>query len=118
MIPRFVCIAVILSLGGTSSGAGPVAELSLLSEGASPYQIVVPDTLPSPALTESLHETARLLRTAFQANGADVPVVPETRCDPAKPAIFSATRGLPGSTASIPPSSATGATSTGRWAGT
>ena len=88
MIPRFVCIAVILSLGGTASGAGPVPELSLLSEGASPYQIVVPDSLPSPALTESLHETARLLRTAFQANGADVPVVSETQRDPAKPAIF------------------------------
>jgi hypothetical protein len=45
--------------------AGPVsaADLVLLRDGKSDYQIVVPDMLATPALTESLNQTARLVQT-------------------------------------------------------
>jgi len=64
------------------------AELVLLKDGKSEYQIVVPDTLPSPALTECLNQSARLVRTAFQANGVEVSVVTESKRDAAKPSIW------------------------------
>lgn len=64
------------------------ADLSLLSDGRSDYQIVVPDTLETPALTECLNQTARLVQTAFMANGADVRVVTESQRDSAKPALL------------------------------
>ncbi len=63
-------------------------EIVLLDQGKSDYQIVVPDELPSPALTECLQQTARLLQTAFAANGVEVPVVTETQRTPTKPTIF------------------------------
>ncbi|HYF36977.1 MAG TPA: hypothetical protein VD994_16890, partial [Prosthecobacter sp.] len=64
------------------------AELTLLSEGRSEYEIVVPDSLETPALTDSLAQTARLLQTAFEANGAEIEVVTESRHDAAKPALW------------------------------
>lgn len=64
------------------------ADLVLAADGKSDYQIIVPDTSPSPGLAEALNQTARLLQTAFQANGFAVPVVAEGKRDPAKPALF------------------------------
>lgn len=64
------------------------ADLSLLSEGKSDYQIVVPDSLETTALTECLNQTARLVHTTFAANGVDVSVVTEAQRDPAKPALL------------------------------
>ena len=64
------------------------ADLTLLSDGKSDYQIVVPDKLETPALTECLNQTARLVQTAFKANGADVGVVTESQRDAAKPALL------------------------------
>lgn len=64
------------------------ADVTLLADKKSDYQIVVPDKLATPALTECLTQTARLLQTAFEANGATVPVVLESARDAAKPAIF------------------------------
>lgn len=55
--------------------AAAAADLTLLDSGKSDYQIVLPDALPSPALDESLVQTARLLQTAFLANKAEVAVV-------------------------------------------
>jgi len=64
------------------------ADIVLLSEGKSDYQIVVPDQLPTPALTDCLHQTARLVQCAFKANGAEVNVVAESKRDAAKPSLF------------------------------
>jgi hypothetical protein len=64
------------------------ADLSLLSEGKSDYQIVVPDTLETPALTECLNQTARLVQTTFAASGVEVAVVTESQRDATKPALL------------------------------
>ena len=64
------------------------AELALLAEGKSEYQIVVPDKLATEALTTSLNQTARLLQIALKANGAEVAVVREEARDAAQPALF------------------------------
>ena len=64
------------------------AELVLAADGKSDYQIVVPDASPSPALADGLQQTARLLQTAFQANGFALPIVSEAKRDATKPAIF------------------------------
>ncbi len=81
-----------LTLLATLLLASPVAlsaaDLSLLDQGKSDYQIVVPDTLETPALTASLHQTARLVQTAFAANGVEVAVVTESQRDTTKPALL------------------------------
>jgi hypothetical protein len=64
------------------------ADLSLLSDGRSDYQIVLPDKMETPALTECLNQTARLVQTAFKANGIDVGVVTESQRETAKPALL------------------------------
>jgi len=67
---------------------GHAAALTLLDAGKSDYQIVVPDKLETQALTDCMVQTARLLQTAFKANGAEVTVVPESQRDAAKPALL------------------------------
>ena len=79
---------VLLFIVLASCGHALASELSLLSEGKSDYQIVVPDKLPTPALTECLNQTARLVQTAFKANGTQVNLVTESQRDSAKPAIY------------------------------
>lgn len=64
------------------------ADLSLLSESKSDYQIVLPDSLETPALTECLNQTARLVQTTFAANGVEIAVVTESRRDVTKPALL------------------------------
>ncbi len=64
------------------------ADLVLLSDRKSDYQIVVPEQLPTPDLTECLNQTARLVQTAFKANGAEVAVVTESTRDASRPAIY------------------------------
>jgi len=76
---------IALSLLASSALA---ADLTLLSENKSDYQIVVPDKLETPALTDCLNQTARLLQTAFKANGSDVSVVTESQRDATKPALM------------------------------
>lgn len=68
--------------------AATAADLTLVDAGKSDYQIVLPDALPSPALDESLVQTARLLQTAFLANKVEVAVVREKERDAAKPALM------------------------------
>jgi hypothetical protein len=64
------------------------ADLVLLDERKSDYQIVVPDKQPTEALTACIQQTARLMQTAFKANGAELTVVTESERDAAKPAIL------------------------------
>jgi len=64
------------------------ADLVLLDQGKSDYQIVVPDQLPNEQLTKSLQQTARLVQTAFAANGATVAIVRESERDTSRPAIL------------------------------
>ncbi len=66
----------------------PAADLVLAAKEKSDYQIVLPDKYPTPAVGEALAQTARLMQTAFLANGVAVPVVAEAKRDAAKPAIY------------------------------
>lgn len=88
MPPFPMTFRTILFLSFLSATAVPAADLVVLSEGKSDYQIVVPDRLETPALTEGLAQTARLLQTAFRANGAEVPVVAESARETSRPALF------------------------------
>lgn len=63
-------------------------ELILAQGGKSDYQIVVPDTAPSPSVGDGLRQAARLLQVAFEANGAAVAVVGESQRDAGKPSIW------------------------------
>ena len=64
------------------------AEVRLLDEGKAVHQIVLPDQSDSPAVSEGLRQTARLVQTAFLANGAEVGIVVESQRDPAKPGLW------------------------------
>ncbi len=64
------------------------ADLTLLRDGSSDYQIVIPDRQDTPAMAACLDQTARLLQTAFQANGAAIRVVPESRREAARPSLW------------------------------
>lgn len=83
---------LILILVGTLVPAAPqvssAAELTLLRDGQSDYQIVLPDTLETPSLMECLKQTAQLVQTAFKANGAEVSIITESRRDASKPAFL------------------------------
>ena len=67
-------------------------ELVLASDGKSEYRIVIPDaeTADSPAIDESLQQTARLLGVAFEASGIEVTVERERESEHAggTPGIF------------------------------
>ncbi len=62
--------------------------LVLADKGTSDYQIVLPDNYPTPAITADMQQVARLLQTAFKANGAELAVVTEAARDKARPAIY------------------------------
>ncbi len=64
------------------------ALLVIVDKGGSEYQIVLPDTFPTPAIQADLQQVARLLQTAFKANGADLPIVAEAARDAAKPSLY------------------------------
>jgi len=75
----------LLLLSGRSLHA---ADLVLAQEGKTDYQIVIPDQLATPALTDSLRQIGRLVQTAFQANGVETAVVTESQRDKSKPGIY------------------------------
>lgn len=83
-----LCLVAALMLAMPGFSETEAEDVTLLAEGKSAYQIVLPDAAPTPALGESLQQTARLLGTAFAANGAEVPVVGENQRDPDRPAIY------------------------------
>ncbi|MFN0080554.1 MAG: DUF4838 domain-containing protein [Prosthecobacter sp.] len=62
--------------------------LVIADKGQSTHQIVLPDTFPTPAIQADLQQVARLLQTAFKANGAELPIVTEAARDAAKPGIY------------------------------
>ena len=62
--------------------------LIIADKGASDYQIVLPDNYPTPAIAEDLKQVARLVQTAFKANGVELAVVVESARDKAQPAIY------------------------------
>jgi hypothetical protein len=83
---KLVCL--LGAMVGAAIGSAGAADLVLVEKGTSDYQIVVPDTPPSPEIGASLKQAARLVQTAFKANGAEVPVVEEASRDAAKPSIY------------------------------
>lgn len=87
MFPAFRLAAYSLAVLLASARGAAAAELTLFADGKSDYQIVLPNTSPTPAFGKCLEQTARLVQTAFQANGVAVAVVAEKDRDPAKPAI-------------------------------
>jgi hypothetical protein len=64
------------------------ALLIIANHGASDYQIVLPVGYPSPEIGADMAQVARLMQTAFKANGAELAVVSEAARDTAKPAIY------------------------------
>ena len=64
------------------------ALLVIADKGTSEYQIVLPDSYPTPAIGADMQQVARLLQTAFKANGAELAVVTEAARDKAKPSIY------------------------------
>lgn len=62
--------------------------LVIADKGRSDYQIVQPDSYPTAAIAADMLQVARLLQTAFKANGAELTVVAEADRDKAKPAIY------------------------------
>ena len=87
MLKVFRAVALSL-LVASFAGSAAGADLSLLADGKSDYQIVVPNESPTPEFAACLQQTARLVQTAFKANGAEVAVVAEKDRDPAKAAIL------------------------------
>ena len=81
-------LAVLFSSVVTVRAADLAGSLVLAADGKSNYQVVVPDASASPAIDACLNQTARLVQTAFKANGFDVPVVTEGNRDPARPGIY------------------------------
>lgn len=81
-------LLLVCALVSAAPQAAFAVELTLLREGKSDYQIVLPDTLETPALREGLQQTARLMQTALKANGAEVGIVTESQRDVAKPALL------------------------------
>ncbi|MCE9608136.1 MAG: DUF4838 domain-containing protein [Planctomycetia bacterium] len=64
------------------------AEVVLFRDGKSDYEIVLPDASPTPEFAACLKQTARLVQSAFKANGVEIGIVAEKEHDAAKPAIF------------------------------
>ena len=62
--------------------------LVIAEKGTSDYQIVLPDSYPTPAIGADMQQVARLLQTAFRANGAELAVGTEAARDKAKPALY------------------------------
>lgn len=85
---KFHFLVLVASIGFHIASA---EDLTLLEEGETAFQIILPDKSTTPDIGESLAQTARLLQTAFVANGATakgVPIRPESERDSKRPAIF------------------------------
>ena len=78
-----ICLGLLFLL--ISCGTAPESRdgLVLASGGKCDYQVVLPV-----GAGETLRGSARLIAEAFEANGYDIPVVPEDQADAAKPGIF------------------------------
>ena len=94
VVPASV-LAIASFCGCTSDSAktaaypdGMASSLVLAEKGKTDYQVVVPDTVPTPKIGRSLGECAYLIQAAFKANGAELPAVLESERDPARPGIY------------------------------
>ncbi len=63
-------------------------DLVLAGDGKADYQIVVPDAPATAAIGECLRQVARLMQTAFHAQGFELSIVAEGQRDPAKSGIY------------------------------
>ena len=87
-VPSLILRLALTAVVGMCVLPARAADLVLAKQGETNYQIVLPDRQPTAALQECLAQTARLLQTAFKANGAEVAVVSESVRDDARPALF------------------------------
>ncbi|MDB5341382.1 MAG: hypothetical protein JWN70_7001 [Planctomycetaceae bacterium] len=83
-LSHVVCVLILMFFGSTCE----CAELVLGDQAKTEYQLVLPDSAPSPSVGACLQQTARLMQTAFKANGLDLAIVAESQRDTAKPAIY------------------------------
>lgn len=79
---------VLLSAALSALPMVQASDLVLLEKGSTDYQIVLPAAFPAATVGEDLTQAARLIQTAFQANGAKIDVVSETTAAPGKSSIF------------------------------
>jgi len=70
------------------ASAAFAADLILLQDRKTEYQIVLPDQLGSDSMAASLHQVARLVQAALKANGAKISVVGESQRDSNRPAML------------------------------
>jgi hypothetical protein len=79
---------IVAALALVFSFAASAADLTLLEQGRSDYQIVTPDTSSTPEVATGVQQAARLIQAAFKASGAEVPIVRESQRAADKPAIY------------------------------
>jgi hypothetical protein len=77
-----------MTLTGSAAFAAPGSTLILAQNGASDYQVVIPDKAADPLTDQWLLVTGKLIATAFQKNGFTVPVVRESQKLAGKPGIY------------------------------
>ena len=82
------CLMMTPVFAAAAEAGNAPGEIVLLENGKSVYQVVVPDSARTPDLEALLRETGELLQNAFAAAGAKIPLVKESKKDPAKPGIF------------------------------
>ena len=88
-IGKLLCLASCLAAFAVLSvPVGRAEELTLAAQGKTDYQIVIPDSPPSPEIGKRMAEIAKLVQSAFKANGFEITVVPEAKRVPDKPCIY------------------------------
>jgi len=80
----FSLCSMALMVPSTSSAA----ELVIADNGISSYQIVIPDEAVDKVVDRWLMATAKLMQTAFQKNGFEIPVLRESAKPADKPGIY------------------------------
>lgn len=80
----FLVGALLLATGRSAM----CADLVVAEKGKTDYQVIVPDESPATEVGGCLNQVARLVQSAFKANGVEIPIVAESKRDPAKPGLF------------------------------
>ena len=88
-IGKLLCLASCLAAFAVLSvPVGHAEELTLAAQGKTDYQIVIPDSSPSPEIGQWITNIGQLFQNAFKANGFEITVVPEAKRVPDKPGIY------------------------------
>ena len=88
-IGKLLCLASCLAAFAVLSvPVGRAEDLTLAAKGKTDYQIVIPDSSPSPEIGKRMAEIAQLVQSAFKANGFEITVVSEAKRVPDKPGIY------------------------------